>query len=132
MAAKEYAEGADESARRSSHCSTAVADSIRSVAVSLPDNIHEDPRKIVGAILLLIDEICIEGEYEDQFDDWRDKVAGAWCELSGEHQWVYDHCGFWGHQYCLWCRTPKYPEIPGRCSECGDLMKITEAEYLSR
>lgn len=121
-----------KSAPRSSHCSTAVADSIRSVAVSVPDSIHEDPRKIVGAILLLIDEICIEGEYEEQFDEWRDKVAEAWCELTGEHQYVHDHCGFWGHQHCLWCRSLKYPEIPSSCSKCGDLMKITEAEYVSR
>lgn len=114
----------------SSHCSTAVAESIRSVAVNVPDNIHEDPLQIVGAILLLIDEICIEGEHEEQFDAWRAKVFEAWCELTGEHRWINDHCGFWGHQYCHWCRSQKYPEIPGSCSECGDLMKITESEYL--
>lgn len=122
----------DPSAPRSSHCSTALADSIRSMAVSVPDEIDEDPRKIVGAILLLIDEICMEGELEGQFDQWRDKVAESWCEVSGEHSWIHDHCGFWGHQYCRWCRAAKYLEIPGSCSECGDLMKITEAEYASR
>ena len=119
-------------APRSSHCSTALSDAIKSVAVAVPDVIEEDPRNIVGAILLLIDEICIEGEYEDQFDKWRDKVAESWCELSGEHFWTLDHCGFWGHQYCHWCRMPKYPEIPGSCSKCADLMKITEAEYMKR
>ena len=114
------------------HGSTAVAEAIRSVAVSVPDCIREDPRGIVAAILLLIDEICVEGELEKQFDDWRDKVAEAWCGFSGEHKWVHDHCGFWGHQYCHWCRTRKYPELPGSCSKCSELMKITEAEYASR
>lgn len=115
-----------------SRCSTAVAKSIRSVAGSVPNVINEDPRKIVGAILLLIDEICIDGELEEQFDKWRDRVAESWCELSGEHLWALDHCGFWGHQFCLWCRAAKYPEIPGSCSKCGELMKITEEEYTSR
>ena len=119
----------DEQTRRSSH---ALIDAIRDLAVSVPDDIDEDPRKIVGAIMFLIDEIYIEGEYEEQFDNWRDRVAKLWCEVSGEHVWINDHCGFWGHQYCQSCRAAKYPEIPGSCSKCGDLMKITEAEYVSR
>lgn len=112
--------------------SESVSELIRSTAVVVPDVLDEDPRKIVDAILFLLEEICVEGELEEQFDSWREKVAEAWCELSGEHSWVRDHCGFWGHQSCHRCRTLKYPELPGSCSKCGDLMKITEAEYIQQ
>lgn len=105
------------------------AESIRSLAGNIPDPVNEDPREIVRAILLLIDNIYVDGEHEREFDEWCDSAGAAWCKLSGQHQWIHDHCGFWGHQYCRWCDTRKYPEIPGRCSQCGDLMKISESEY---
>lgn len=104
-------------------------DAICSLAVTIPDTSYGEAKSIVAAILFLLDEIQIVGEYEEQFDNWRDNVAGSWCKVSGEHCWTHDHCGFWGHQYCNWCRTAKYPEIPSSCSECGDLMKITENQY---
>lgn len=106
-----------------------IADSIIKLAASVPEQIDEDPRKIVLAILSLTEEICVEGEYEEQFDQWCDEIADLWCKVNGEHLWTFDHCGFWGHQYCALCRSPKYPEIPGSCSKCVDLMKITESEY---
>jgi len=115
-----------------SDSSTSIVNAIRSVARSLPDCINEDPRQVVGAILLLAHEICIEGQFEEQYDLWRDTAAESWCKISGEHEWIHDHCGFWGHQYCRWCRVEKYPESPGGHNECGDLLRVSESEYRSR
>lgn len=107
---------------------TSVADQIHGIEV--PDFIDsEEGQKIAGAVLTLLSEIGVEGELEDAFDEWKDGIGEAWCKATKSHQWVHDHCGFWGHQYCAWCHEAKYPEISSRCSDCRELMRITEDQY---
>jgi len=111
--------------------STFVADSIRQLVKTLPARHLESPEALGDAILYLLDSVDIadKSNITDQYYDWVESVGSAWCKLTRRHYWVYDHCGFWGHQYCLYTGIRKYPEIPSRCSECGELMKITEDEY---
>lgn len=118
----------------SSGGSTFVSDSIREVVKKIPADHCEDPKAIVDTILLLLDcvDIDLTSELTDQFCDWKELVGLEWCKQTGSHYWVHDHCGFWGHQFCSYCGTAKYPEIPGRCSECSDLAKITEDQYKNR
>lgn len=113
---------------------TFVSDSIRELVDRIPAKHAEDPKALGDSILILLDYVDIDGcgELEDQFYEWKETVGATWCKLTGRHYWVHDHCGFWGHQFCNYCGTPKYPEIPGRCSECSELAKITEDQYKSQ
>ena len=118
----------------SSGGSTFVSDSIRQLVGMIPAKHNEDPKALVDAILFLLDyvDIDVSSELIDQFCDWEESVGATWCKMTGIHYWVHDHCGFWGHQFCKHCGTQKYPEIPGRCSECSELAKMTEDQYKNR
>lgn len=60
-----------------------------------------------------------------------DKLKQWSCRAS-EHDWIYDQCGYWQHQYCVRCGSAKYPGLAKR--SCGDLTaemgKMGEAEWL--
>ena len=87
---------------------------------------------VMRAVCLLLDEVCLLDDSEnDKFDEWVNDVRMAQCRIMGEHSWIYDHCGFWGHQYCAGCRAPKYKELIGmRCSDVFKRIgKISESEY---
>mgnify|MGYP003405198786 CR=1 FL=1 len=89
---------------------------------------------VVDAIILLLGEIILLDEAEcEKLADWEDEVRGLVCKLKGEHSWLYDHCGFWGHQYCWLCRDYKYPELGGSlCSAKNVVGDMTEDEYLTK
>jgi hypothetical protein len=79
------------------------------------------------------------GSLEFENDSDGDKVydieqdLNEWgCKAFNTHDWVYDQCGYWQHQYCLHCRCAKYPDLSGkRCGELTEKMgKMTEAQYL--
>ena len=56
-----------------------------------------------------------------------------WGCRADKHDWIFDQCGYWQHQYCVNCGAAKYPELAGR--RCGELDaemgKITEEDFLS-
>ena len=56
-----------------------------------------------------------------------------WGCSASKHDWQYDQCGYWQHQYCIECGSAKYPDLAKR--SCGELTaamgKMTEAEFLS-
>ena len=60
-----------------------------------------------------------------------DALKTSVCNVIG-HEFEYDQCGFWQHQFCLLCRESKYPTLASK--NCGELIKemgsIEEAEYL--
>lgn len=83
-----------------------------------------------------------------EFDEQSDKMlahpqAGALCGLieklqqwacrASEHDWYYDQCGYWQHQYCIECRAAKYPALARQ--KCGELTakmgNMSESEFLS-
>lgn len=81
----------------------------------------------------LISEISLESWEDDViFGEWVEEVLQARCSHTGEHEWILDHCGYWGHQYCIYCQERKYPEIPESCHSARDFIgDITEEQYLS-
>jgi hypothetical protein len=108
-----------------------IAVKIRNLAAT----VLADPQKcsasdVVDAIILLLGETVLEDPAEcEKLAEWEDEVRGLVCKLKGEHSWLYDHCGFWGHQYCWLCRDSKYPEL-GSLACCKVLLgDMTEAEY---
>ena len=82
-------------------------------------------------------------EYEDYaFNDTADegfvdeifyKLKELHCTTTEDHEWIYDMCGYWQHQYCDWCHKAKYPDLNSKkCSQLDEEMKgMTEEEYLS-
>ncbi len=56
-----------------------------------------------------------------------------WGCRASKHDWQYDQCGYWQHQYCTECRMAKYPDMAKQ--SCGELTskmgKMTESEFLS-
>ena len=90
-------------------------------------------QEIIDAICRLTDQIALADESTaEMFCTFTDRILKLRCELRGSHQWENDHCGYWGHQYCGFCRCRKYPNIPSRCSEAmKQLGKVTEEEYLA-
>ena len=83
-------------------------------------------------ISLLLSEVVLKDEREDEkLDDWHTEVRLLICEIIKQHIWTYDHCCYWGHQYCITCRQPKYPELNKlKCSEAKNKVgDISEEEY---
>ena len=104
-----------------------LVEAIRDLTASV-DETKEKTNDLVSALMLLLDEVTVDDE--EVFYDWTDKIGQAWCEASGNHKWTHDHCGFWGHQFCDFCHQRKYPEVPSRCGDCLELMKMTEDQYM--
>ena len=56
-----------------------------------------------------------------------------WGCRANKHDWQYDQCGYWQHQYCIECGAAKYPDLARQ--SCGELTakmgKMTEDEFLS-
>ena len=54
------------------------------------------------------------------------------CKVS-EHEWIFDQCGFWQHQYCSSCGAAKYPDLAKK--SCGNLVaqmgRVSEGEFLA-
>ena len=60
----------------------------------------------------------------EEFQEWGCK--------ADEHEWDFDQCGYWQHQYCLRCGSAKYPDLAAKsCGELSNEMgKMGEAEFL--
>ena len=99
-----------------------------------PDGVQEDctAEEMVKSLCIMIDEIFLKDENEyEKFYKWVEKIIQLQCEVIADHKWIYDHCGFWGHQYCEKCHEVKYPDL-GKlsCSEAFKLLNgMTEEEY---
>lgn len=94
--------------------------------------IKENAKDIAQAICNLCNAICLENDNEgDKFSEWEEKIGELKCEMLGSHTWIYDQCGYWGHQYCVDCRTHKYPELGNlKCDEATQITKgSSEKEY---
>lgn len=70
----------------------------------------------------------IEGE-KDLYA-FEDKLKKLYCRQY-KHKYVFDHCGYWQHQYCSICGEPKYRKfIRMKCSELDrEFGNITEQEW---
>jgi hypothetical protein len=62
-----------------------------------------------------------------------EKLKQWGCKAEG-HEWIFDQCGYWQHQYCVECHGSKYPDLAKK--NCHDLTTemdgMSEAEYLRR
>lgn len=88
---------------------------------------------IASAIRHLLAEIVLKDDAEcEKLDEWEDQIAELRCKISGNHEWEFDQCGYWGHQYCLHCDAAKHPELASlSCRDAVDKVgKITEEEYI--
>jgi hypothetical protein len=108
-----------------SRCSIPVAPFI---IMSEPSEIYKEFKGIMEELDFMdfeSDKDCdAVGEIEHKLNAWG-------CKLFG-HNWVFDQCGFWQHQFCTGCREGKYPDLARKkCSELTAEMKgISEAKYL--
>jgi len=70
------------------------------------------------------------GNFLEKACEFEDKFARLVCEHNG-HDYIYDQCGYWGHQFCCVCHEHKYGEIgPMSCSDAiAKIGNITEEEY---
>jgi hypothetical protein len=59
-----------------------------------------------------------------------EKLKQYGCDICG-HDWVFDQCDYWQHQYCIECGNAKYPDLAKR--SCNDLTsamgKMSEEEF---
>jgi hypothetical protein len=106
------------------------ADKIRQLALDGPEEINQNGKAVIDAILFLIDYTCLNGDLEKEYEEWSRASLELWCDTIHEHDWTNDHCGWWGHQYCPRCRQSKYPEFKGNHSDHVGFTKITEENYL--
>ena len=91
--------------------------------------------EVANAITLLLDEIILKDEAQcELLGQWHNEIRSLQCKLLREHSWAFDHCGYWGHQYCECCNVAKYPDLRAlRCSEAhSKIGNIKESEYRKR
>ena len=82
----------------------------------------------------VVDELLDEANEKvvDELIDVVDELRIWGCESKSiEHDWQFDMCGHWQHQYCINCRQAKYPELSKKqCGELNALMgDMNEEEY---
>ena len=90
--------------------------------------------ELANAVCFLVGEVYLSDDDEcDRLSEWEAKVRMLTCEILGGHRFEYDHCGYWGHKYCVNCHAPMYPELNRlRCSEAIEKIgPISEDEYQS-
>lgn len=88
---------------------------------------------VADAVSNLLGEIILKDDTEcGKLCEWEQGIRELRCKLLGEHTWTHDHCGYWGHQYCLGCNQHKYPELGKlRCSEAIEKIgRIDESDYI--
>lgn len=88
---------------------------------------------IIDAIILLLGEILVKDNDEcEKLDEFTNSIRKIRCKTKG-HLFVHDHCGYWGHKYCMSCYDHKYPELGVlSCSEATKTFRGTEEEYENR
>lgn len=93
---------------------------------------HCTADEVAEAICSLLSEIILADDSEcEKLADWEQAIGEQRCKILGKHVWEYDHCGYWGHQYCRCCRVAKYPELQKlRCSDAiAKVGRIKEEQY---
>lgn len=99
----------------------AVTDLIEDI-YSLDDKVTA--AEFVGAINEFVDWVILDDDKEsEELEKFKELLALEYCRLKGGHRWTFDHCGYWGHQYCVNCGNAKYPELVGL--RCDDAAKVT-------
>lgn len=89
--------------------------------------------EVSAAICSLLSEIVLASDTEcDKLTDWEQEIRSLRCKIVGEHEWTYDHCCYWGHQYCLGCHERKYPELSilSCTAAIEKIGRIKESEYV--
>lgn len=84
---------------------------------------------IIERLILTDDEEC------NKVTEWGEKIRELRCPvIVGQHNWVYDQCGYWAHQYCSGCMAFKYPELGSQsCSEVFVVIgNISESDYVNK
>lgn len=112
-----------------------IIDELRKLMrVEITDTEHDcTAAELAGAVCSLLEELALKDEAEcKKLWEWEQGVRELLCKVIGEHAWEYDHCGYWGHKYCLRCRQPKYPDLAKlRCSEAIEKIgRVEEHEYV--
>lgn len=111
-----------------------VLDHLRSLnRPEVTDPEHEVTfKEFVTTLQGFLAEIILKDAEEcDKLGEWETKIWQVACSIMGDHDWIPDNCGYWGHQYCSRCFSHKYPEL-GEMG-CGAARKLTnnctEEEY---
>ena len=67
------------------------------------------------------------------FDVQINSLKDFLCEIKRGHDFVYDQCGYWQHQFCIECGAAKYKDLSSK--RCGtldkEMGKITEEQYIA-
>lgn len=90
---------------------------------------------LADRVCMLISEICLLDESENEIlDQWEQAIRSTTCEVFGGHDWMFDQCGYWGHQLCVRCSQWKYPELGAlSCREAVEkLGDIREYQYRAK
>jgi hypothetical protein len=114
-----------------------VAERILDLRRHCDDDSDCTAQEVIAAVCDLMSEIvCCTDAENDILQEYEERIRAIRCEMQLDHEWIYDHCCFWGHQYCTNCRKAKYPTLVGLlCSEACELVggkHVTEAEWVSR
>lgn len=96
------------------------------------EDIKKQIKEIVDSIEDIWEKNTDEVNYGNVLSNVQDKLLELLCNVSGEHDFIFDMCNFWQHQYCAKCGKPKYPSMASqRCSELTEKMgTMTEEKYI--
>ena len=88
------------------------------------DPVPETAAAVIEAVWFFLDNI----ELSDQAQQRELEELNMWfkkshCSLYG-HNWIHDHCGYWGHQYCSRCGVSRYPDLSSKSH--ADAIEETE------
>lgn len=102
----------------------------------MPDDINKKLFVELNNIIRAIDDLSyqfLDHPQSDSLCDWIEKLQQWVCRAS-EHDWQYDQCGYWQHQYCIQCGAAKYPDMAKQsCSELTVKMgEITEEDFIKQ
>lgn len=127
-------EGARIAASDPGQNNRSIVDEIRNlIRGEITDPEHDaSAASVSAAICDLVSEILLLDDSEhDKFDDWVMEIRSQRCKMLGQHDWIPDQCGYWGHQFCSCCLSPKYVGLAGlSCSDAkSKIGDITEDEY---
>lgn len=72
----------------------------------------------------------IQDKYDNMLFELHEQLQKWYCSTFA-HNWTFDQCGWWQHQYCVRCHDAKYPEFEDEsCSGLSEQMgDITESQY---
>lgn len=93
------------------------------------DRIDATADEFVGILTAMMDMALLRDEEEDRkLSDLFDEFGEARCKIAGGHDWQYDQCSLWYHQFCFRCMARRYPEIPGSCRDAREYLRNLNVE----